>query len=70
MSRNGNVVRKLSLKRGDILVVQRGFDGTDSLFTALATAAKESGIDFDVPVLFVENIREIAIFRKVRGPND
>ncbi len=56
-------VKKLSLQKGDILVIQRGFATATDWNKILSDAAKEAGIDFSVPVVFVDNIEEIAIVR-------
>jgi hypothetical protein len=58
-------VKKLTLQRGDILVVQKGFVEVDWP-KALAFAAKEAGIDFSVPVIFVDNINDLAVVRQVK----
>ena len=63
MAKNINTeVKKLSLKKGDILVIQRSFNHTDWQ-SMLQHAGKEAGIDFNVPYVFVDNIKDLAVIR-------
>ncbi len=56
-------IKKLSLQRGDILVIQKGFNTMPNWNKILSEAAKEAGINFSVPVVLVESIDEIAVVR-------
>ncbi len=56
-------VKKLSLQKGDILVVERGFNEPIKWSELLKTAGKESGVTFKVPVVFVDSIEGIAVIR-------
>lgn len=62
MSKLGTEIKKLSLRRGDILVIQRSFNSIDWM-KLLQDAGKEAGIDFNVPIVYVDNIDELAIVR-------
>lgn len=56
-------IKKLSLKKGDILVVQKGFNAQPNWEKTLQEVAKTAGVDFSVPVIFVDSIDEIAVVR-------
>lgn len=56
-------IRKLSLKKGDILIVERSFVDAHQWMKALSSAAKTAGVDFEIPVLFVDDIDSIKIIR-------
>lgn len=56
-------VKKLSLQKGDILVIERTFNTPADWSKTLHNAAKTAGIDFEVPVIFVDSIDEIAVVR-------
>lgn len=55
-------VKKLSLKKGDILVIERSFNYTD-WNQALTEAGRAAGIDFSVPYVFVDDINNLAVIR-------
>jgi hypothetical protein len=55
-------IRRLRLRKGDILVIERQM-GYVAWPEILANAAKEAGIDFSVPVVFVDNVDSFAIVR-------
>lgn len=55
-------IKKLSLHKGDILVIERGF-GSALWQEALRDAGRTAGIDFDVPVVYVDDIDKIAVVR-------
>lgn len=57
-------VRKLSLKKGDILVIQRNYCTNANWVSMLAESGRAAGIDFNVPIVFVDNIDDIAVLRK------
>lgn len=57
-------VRKLSLKKGDILVIQRNYCTNANWESMLAESGRAAGIDFNVPIVFVDNIDDIAVLRK------
>ena len=55
-------VKKLSLKKGDILVIQRTFNYVD-WSRVLQDAARVAGIDFSVPYVFVDDINDLSVIR-------
>jgi len=58
-------IKSLSLKKGDMLVVTRRYAGR--IFTwqdHLQKAAKIAGIDFDVPIIFVDELSDIQVQEK------
>lgn len=55
-------IKKLSLKRGDIVVVERSFN-SNTLAEALQTAGRDAGIDFSVPIVFVDDIDSLKVIR-------
>lgn len=56
-------IKSLRLQRGDILVAERDFSSSTYLVDALRIAGKEAGIDFEVPIVFVDNIDGIAVVK-------
>lgn len=58
-----NKTKALSLRKGDILVIQRGFNAPPDWSSILQQAGKEAGIDFTVPVIFVDSLDEIGVVR-------
>jgi len=55
-------IKSLSLKKGDMLVVTRQYAGR--IFTwedHLQKAAKIAGIDFEVPIIFVDELSDIEV---------
>lgn len=60
-------VRKLSLKKGDILVIQRNYCTNANwveMLADLTESGRAAGIDFNVPIVLVDNIDDIAVLRK------
>lgn len=56
-------IKKLSLKKGDILVIQRTNRYADDWVRILTDAGREAGIDFSVPFVFVDDINNLAVIR-------
>jgi hypothetical protein len=57
-------IKKLKLEKGDILVVQRSYcTGTPYWMEALRDAGREAGVNFNVPIVFVDDINEVAVIR-------
>lgn len=59
----GTEIKKLSLKKGDILVIQRGFNTPADWSEILTEAGRAAGIDFSVPYVFVDSIKDLAVIR-------
>lgn len=55
-------IKKLSLKKGDILVIKRTYSHNDWI-TILSQAAKVAGITFGVPFVFVDDMDDLSIIR-------
>lgn len=56
-------IKKLSLRKGDILVVERSFNSPSTWMDAMRDAGKEAGINFNVPIVYVDSIDGIAVVR-------
>ncbi len=56
-------IRKLSLQKGDILVIEKSFTANERWMEAVREAGKTASIDFNVPIVFVDSINGIAIVR-------
>ncbi len=57
-------IKSLSLKKGDILVIQRDYaTSTPQWLAALKDAGKIAGISFSVPIVLVDDIDSIAVVR-------
>lgn len=56
-------IKKLSLKKGDILVIQKSFNTYTDWIKILTDAARVAGIDFNVPFVFVDDINDLAVIR-------
>ena len=57
-------IKSLSLKKGDILVIQRDYaTSTPQWRAALQDAGKIAGISFSVPIVLVDDIDSIAVVR-------
>jgi hypothetical protein len=68
MSKSFNAkVKSLSLQKGDILVIQRSFNTPNNWEKLLSDAGRVAGINFNVPVVFVDDIDEIAVVRLGNG---
>ena len=55
-----NQIKVLRLRKGDILVVEKGFNTAPEQWLA---AAKTAGIEFNVPIVFVDEIKKIKVVR-------
>lgn len=58
-----NKIKSLSLRKGDILVVEKSFTSPSTWMEALQNAGKTAGIDFNVPIVYVDDISKIAVVR-------
>jgi hypothetical protein len=64
MSELETQIRKLSLQKGDILVIQKSLNFNSNYWLeSVIEAGKAAGIDFSVPIVFVDNIDEIAVIK-------
>ena len=57
----------LSLKKGDMLVIEKGF-GHINWQQVFSDAARIANIDFDVPIVFVDDIEGIKVLRLEDDP--
>jgi len=55
--------RVLRLQRGDILVVKRTYGIVDWV-DILRKAGQRAGVDFDVPVVFVDDLDDLEVVRR------
>jgi len=61
-------IKSLSLKKGDILVVTRKYSGaTLTWMEHISQAGRLAGIDFEVPILVVDDLDDIQIRRETNG---
>ena len=55
-------IKSLSLKKGDILVVSRRYAGLTMIWIdQFQKAGKVAGIDFEVPIIFVDELSDIEV---------
>jgi hypothetical protein len=62
MSKLETQIRKLSLQKGDILIVEKGYTNSDWV-RLLQEAGKAAGVDFNVPIVFVDDVDCLRVVR-------